>query len=117
MSGLPGELGQVGPMDMIQSHGFGCWSFGFSEPSSTFKRTKAALAFVVIENFAHEGLGIWSVCRVVTSDNSGAVSAPRGVGKTMVGRIEEKQPGQKGSGQEARRKGRAGEGRGCKDGS
>lgn len=96
-------------MDMIQSHGVGCRSFGFSEPSSTFKRTRAALAFVVIENFAHKGLGIWSVCRVVTSDNSGAVSAPWGVGKTMVGRIEEKQPGQKGSGQEARRKGRAGE--------
>lgn len=49
--------------------------------------TRAALAFVVIENYAHEGL-VYCLCRVVTSDSSGAVSSPPGVGKMMMGRLD-----------------------------
>lgn len=72
---------------MIQSYRLGCQLFRFSEPSSTFKTTRAALAFVVIENYAHGEL-VYYLCKVVTSDNSDVVSSPSGVGKMRMGRLD-----------------------------
>lgn len=81
------EPRQDGSTDVIQSHGLGCCLFNFPELPPSLKTTRMALAFVVVGNYACEGLARGR-CVGWSLQTARTVSAIPATGKTTIGTVE-----------------------------